>query len=433
MKGIIINWIGTIASIPSDWLLCDGNNSTPNLLGKYLLSVGDGEEPGTTGGSETHTHTSPEHTHTQDAHSHSGNTNTTADDGRSGILIYYGQYAGSPHYHSFTTSSAIATNQVTSNIVDSTSNNPRHYKVAPIIDVSINGSKYPNNSIVFWGQSTLPYGWSICNGTEDTPDLRNCFLKFINSEENPGDTGGSNTHSHTTTHTHIQDEHNHSGNTNTTSTIVHQPYYPASPTYWTAPAGHIHSLTVNLYSTINQNDNSEISSEDGQPNFKKLLIILNTGISNRPKYSILIWTGSIANIPLGYVLCNGENETPDLRNYFIKGANDSSELLNIGGSSIHNHTASSHTHIQNSHSHTILANNSGDEVVNNQYANNGTPAMRHNHSHTVSDALTTATNQSTTVTIDNCSSQANYPPYYKVAFIMQDREMDIGAYSFTVS
>lgn len=39
-----------------------------------------------------------------------------------------------------------------------------------------------------------------------------------------------------------------------------------------------------------------------------------------PSGVILMWSGSIASIPAGYVLCNGSNGTPDLRNSFIVAA-----------------------------------------------------------------------------------------------------------------
>jgi hypothetical protein len=42
---------GTIAEIPTGWLICDGNNGTPNLLGKFLEGVATAAtNPGTTGG-----------------------------------------------------------------------------------------------------------------------------------------------------------------------------------------------------------------------------------------------------------------------------------------------------------------------------------------------------------------------------------------------
>jgi hypothetical protein len=39
-----------------------------------------------------------------------------------------------------------------------------------------------------------------------------------------------------------------------------------------------------------------------------------------PSGAIIMWSGSIASIPSGFVLCNGSNGTPDLRNQFIVGA-----------------------------------------------------------------------------------------------------------------
>lgn len=54
--GILI-WHGTIANIPAGFVICDGNNSTPNLLTKFLQGVATaGTDPGATGGAATHTH-----------------------------------------------------------------------------------------------------------------------------------------------------------------------------------------------------------------------------------------------------------------------------------------------------------------------------------------------------------------------------------------
>jgi len=37
---------------------------------------------------------------------------------------------------------------------------------------------------------------------------------------------------------------------------------------------------------------------------------------------ICLWSGSVADIPAGWQLCNGTNSTPDLRNRFVIGAGD---------------------------------------------------------------------------------------------------------------
>lgn len=66
VSGPIIIWHGTIANIPSGWVICDGNNSTPNLLTKFIEGVATaGTDPGATGGAIAKTtagHATPSHT-----------------------------------------------------------------------------------------------------------------------------------------------------------------------------------------------------------------------------------------------------------------------------------------------------------------------------------------------------------------------------------
>ena len=49
--GGIIMWSGSVASIPTGWSLCDGNNDTPNLQDKFIVGAGSGYGVGATGGS----------------------------------------------------------------------------------------------------------------------------------------------------------------------------------------------------------------------------------------------------------------------------------------------------------------------------------------------------------------------------------------------
>lgn len=46
--GGIILWSGSIASIPSGWVLCDGLNGTPNLTDKFIIGSGGSYSPNTT-------------------------------------------------------------------------------------------------------------------------------------------------------------------------------------------------------------------------------------------------------------------------------------------------------------------------------------------------------------------------------------------------
>ena len=52
----IVIWAGTIANIPAGFVICDGNNGTPNLLTRFLEGVATAAtNPGTTGGATAKT------------------------------------------------------------------------------------------------------------------------------------------------------------------------------------------------------------------------------------------------------------------------------------------------------------------------------------------------------------------------------------------
>ena len=61
-------WNSTVASIPTGWVLCDGNNSTPDLRNRFVVGAGTGGNysPGDTGGANSVTLTVdqiPPHSH----------------------------------------------------------------------------------------------------------------------------------------------------------------------------------------------------------------------------------------------------------------------------------------------------------------------------------------------------------------------------------
>jgi hypothetical protein len=159
-----------------------------------------------------------------------------------------------------------------------------------------------------------------------------------------------------------------------------------------------------------------------------------------------MWSGSIANIPSGWVLCNGSNSTPDLRNRFVVGAwSDTANSAwpnlspgHTGGSKdavlvSHTHNLQNHVHGVNlttndpgNHQHTYI-----DQyvVINNGYrpwpaSNNDCAARNVNtgsggaHTHTVSgNTGTPSTN--TTDTLGESATNKNLPPYYALAYIMK--------------
>lgn len=54
-KGLIAIYEGYIVDIPTNWVLCDGNNGSPDLRGKFVYGATDDDDVGDTGGEATHT------------------------------------------------------------------------------------------------------------------------------------------------------------------------------------------------------------------------------------------------------------------------------------------------------------------------------------------------------------------------------------------
>jgi microcystin-dependent protein len=40
-RGVIVMWHGSTTDVPAGWALCDGNNDTPNLSGRFILAAGE--------------------------------------------------------------------------------------------------------------------------------------------------------------------------------------------------------------------------------------------------------------------------------------------------------------------------------------------------------------------------------------------------------
>lgn len=54
------------------------------------------------------------------------------------------------------------------------------------------------NMIVMWSGDigSIPQGWTLCDGANGTPDLRDKFIIGAGSTYNPGDVGGAVNHTH---------------------------------------------------------------------------------------------------------------------------------------------------------------------------------------------------------------------------------------------
>ena len=150
---------------------------------------------------------------------------------------------------------------------------------------------------------------------------------------------------------------------------------------------------------------------------------------------IMLWYGSVASIPSGWVLCDGNNSTPDLRNRFVIGAGTGGNYSpdDTGGSAdavlvSHTHNLQNHVHGVNlntntdthSHSYTLINFDQGSAGGSSSYGQNTSTVSTggDSHSHTVSgNTGTPSTN--TTDTLGESATNKNLPPYYALCYIMK--------------
>jgi microcystin-dependent protein len=142
-----------------------------------------------------------------------------------------------------------------------------------------------------------------------------------------------------------------------------------------------------------------------------------------PSGGIIMWSGSIATIPTGWLLCNGSSGTPDLRNRFIIGAYlDNAGVANTTITGANTQTGGSKDAIIVSHTHTITdpthSHTQGGTALNiasGNYVQTGNATQ-------VPYNSTNTNAASTGITINSAGSSgtnANLNPYYALAFIMK--------------
>ena len=165
-----------------------------------------------------------------------------------------------------------------------------------------------------------------------------------------------------------------------------------------------------------------------------------------PPGAIIMWSGSINDIPVGWALCDGSNGTPDLRDRFIVGAGGSYNVGNTGGANSvtldtsqipsHSHGGStsstgSHTHdtspyVYNSSYRYFIGTN--DTVTTGFPIDGSGDITGRAFSYLISGIGTlqlnmeSAGSHSHSVTTDSTGgdqSHENRPPYYALCFIMK--------------
>lgn len=152
-------------------------------------------------------------------------------------------------------------------------------------------------------------------------------------------------------------------------------------------------------------------------------VLVSAGTGNTPTWGnafvagmIMLWSGSSASIPSGWLLCNGSNSTPDLRNRFVVGAGSTYAVDATGGSAdaivvSHTHTASV---TDPGHTHSIAGYAFGASGP--SQPNSGTDAYQVNRIVAATNTTGISVSNSTT---GSSGTNANLPPYYALCYIMK--------------
>ena len=109
---------------------------------------------------------------------------------------------------------------------------------------------------------------------------------------------------------------------------------------------------------------------------------------------IILWSGNVNSVPSGWVICDGSNSTPDLRDKFVVGANNAYAVGATGGATTDSISIS-------------ISGNTGVESVfgSNGYIQPSPHNARPQHSHSFSG--------SGSATVDTL------PPYHALLYIMK--------------
>jgi hypothetical protein len=152
--------------------------------------------------------------------------------------------------------------------------------------------------------------------------------------------------------------------------------------------------------------------------------LLNPAVSI-PAGVITMWSGTIATIPSGWLLCNGSSGTPDLRNRFIVGAyQDSAGVAYTTITGANTQTGGTKDAIVVSHTHTATVTDPGHlhtytAVLSTGGAQNLTNVASTGQNTGISTSTATTGISVANSTTGSSGTDQNLPPYYALAYIMK--------------
>ena len=164
-----------------------------------------------------------------------------------------------------------------------------------------------------------------------------------------------------------------------------------------SPREKLTSVPYSLHSTTADNITPKTQNED---------FFVKVGETNYylvPQGAIIIWSGSVNNIPSGWVLCDGTNGTPNLTDKFVLGAGNNYIVGATGGEAEHTLTIDE----MPSHSHKYTSPIKGRD---------GLSSGNHYGNETYRNPDIDGDN---TEYIGGSQPHNNMPPYYSLCYIMR--------------
>jgi hypothetical protein len=398
--GTIAIWSGALATIPDGWQVADGTNGTRDLRDRFVVGAGVSYVPSATGGttdsvlvSHTHTATStstfagnslPTHVHgiTDPGHSHKLDGGTALNPG-----IYIQANPNPRETDAFTTKTAvtgISVNAQTAGIPTGT--------VATATAINTVGVDSANTNLPPY--MALYYIQKMTDSVSINNPIN--FMSTLGTT-----TSGGNL---------VAASGNISISTTTGALVV------------------IGGMGVTGNINVGSGSGNAIVANGNVVINGSLLVASGAGLV--PPGGIIAWSGAEINIPTGWLLCNGSNGTPDLRNRFIVGAGTGSSYAvgATGGSA--NSIVVSHTHTATStvtdpghfHNYAKGGASSGprnavsiDTSVNTDF-NTSATLTSDRGTDTKTTGVTVATTNAAT---GSSGADANLPPYYALCYIMK--------------
>jgi len=353
--GLIVPFNGS--EIPEGWLVCNGEDGTPDLRGRFILGTLD-DEPGTIGGTTSH--------------SHEGFTDVTSMS--SGHTSPGGRSCGPPGcWCTAKASNAAHSHDMThDHTIDTGESLPPYYEV--VFLMQSDATSLPPEALMAVSDETVgeaigDLGWTL------RTELNGRLMRG-SSDLTTGATGGSETH-------------DHGGFTGMeTATGV----FPGS--HGMTVTSHGPSTTDLGHSHPYEHDHT-LSEENHLPPYQTIFWASPSSDDQTPANgTIAMWSGTLDEIPRGWELCDGGGETPDLSGLFLMGTDAPDALGMEGGETEHVHSMD-----------TDPGGTTGSSGGGNGQCSGGGSLMAF-HSHSVPTHTHTM------------APNANEPPFFSLAYIM---------------